>query len=60
MPHQGQYLSSHFAGYTMQPDSVPITPVPLFLDGLQTGYQQIQAPFPHTNSKQKMYPVVTI
>ena len=60
VPQQGQYLHPPFMGYTMQPDSVPITPVPLFLDGLQTGYQQIQAPFPHTNSKQKMYPVVTI
>ena len=44
----------------LQPDSVPMTPVPPFLDWLQTGYRQIQAPFPHTNSKQKMNPTVTL
>ena len=60
VPHQGQYLHPPFVGYTVQHDSVPMTPVPPFLDGLQTGYRQIQAPFPHTNSEQKMYPAVTV
>ncbi|ELR51725.1 Protein shisa-2-like protein, partial [Bos mutus] len=60
VPHQGQYLHPPFVGYTVQPDSVPLTPVPPFLDGLQTGYRQLQAPFPHTNSEQKMYPAVTV
>ncbi|KAJ1077440.1 hypothetical protein K5549_018772, partial [Capra hircus] len=60
VPHQGQYLHPPFVGYPVQPDSVPLTPVPPFLDGLQTGYRQLQAPFPHTNSEQKMYPAVTV
>ena len=34
--HQGQCLHPLFVGYTMQPGSVPMTPVPLFWDGLQT------------------------
>ncbi|XP_038314518.1 protein shisa-2 homolog isoform X2 [Canis lupus familiaris] len=60
VPHQGQYLHPPYVGYTVQHDSVPMTPVPPFLDSLQTGYRQIQAPFPHTNSEQKMYPAVTV
>lgn len=60
VPHQGQYLHPPYVGYTVQHDSVPMTPVPPFMDGLQTGYRQIQAPFPHTNSEQKMYPAVTV
>ncbi|XP_008151585.1 protein shisa-2 homolog [Eptesicus fuscus] len=60
VPHQGQYLHPPYVGYTVQHDSVPMTPVPPFMDGLQTGYRQIQAPFPHTNSDQKMYPAVTV
>ncbi|XP_004680213.1 PREDICTED: protein shisa-2 homolog [Condylura cristata] len=60
VPHQGQYLHPPYVGYTVQHDSVPMTPVPPFMDSLQTGYRQIQAPFPHTNSEQKMYPAVTV
>lgn len=60
VPHQGQYLHAPYVGYTVQHDSVPLTPVPPFLDGLQTGYRQIQAPFPHTSSEQKMFPAVTV
>ncbi|XP_027631964.1 protein shisa-2 homolog [Tupaia chinensis] len=60
VPHQGQYLHPPYVGYTVQHDSVPMTPVPPFLDGLQPGYRQIQSPFPHTNSEQKMYPAVTV
>ncbi|XP_027507516.1 protein shisa-2 homolog [Corapipo altera] len=60
VPHQGQYLHPQYVGYTVQHDSMPLTPVPPFLDGLQSGYRQIQSPYPHTNSEQKMYPAVTV
>lgn len=60
VPHQGQYLHPPYVGYTVQHDSVPMTAVPPFMDGLQPGYRQIQSPFPHTNSEQKMYPAVTV
>lgn len=60
VPHQGQYLHPQYVGYAVQHDSMPLTPVPPFLDGLQSGYRQIQSPFPHTNSEQKMYPAVTV
>ncbi|XP_021568074.1 protein shisa-2 homolog [Carlito syrichta] len=60
VPHQGQYLHPPYVGYTVQHDSVPMTPVPPFMDGLQPSYRQIQSPFPHTSSEQKMYPAVTV
>uniref|UniRef100_A0A8D2P7A8 Shisa family member 2 n=1 Tax=Zosterops lateralis melanops TaxID=1220523 RepID=A0A8D2P7A8_ZOSLA len=60
VPHQGQYLHPQYVGYALQHDSMPLTPVPPFLDGLQSGYRQIQSPYPHTNSEQKMYPAVTV
>lgn len=61
VPHQGQYLHPQYVGYTLQHDSMPLTPVPPFLDGLQGGYRQIQSPYPpHANSEQKMYPAVTV
>ncbi|ELK09303.1 Protein shisa-2 like protein [Pteropus alecto] len=60
VPHQGQYLHPPYVGYAVQHDPVPMTPVPPFMDGLQPGYRQIQAPFPHTNNEQKMYPAVTV
>ena len=60
VPHQGQFLHPPYVGYAVQHDSGPMTPVPPFLDSLQTGYRKIQAPFPHTNSEQKMYPAVTV
>uniref|UniRef100_A0A663LVQ1 Shisa family member 2 n=1 Tax=Athene cunicularia TaxID=194338 RepID=A0A663LVQ1_ATHCN len=60
VPHQGQYLHPQYVGYAVQHDSMPLTPVPPFLDGLQSGYRQIQSPYPHTNSEQKMYPAVTV
>ncbi|XP_019379335.1 PREDICTED: protein shisa-2 homolog [Gavialis gangeticus] len=60
VPHQGQYLHPQYVGYAVQHDSMPLTPVPPFLDGLQSGYRQIQSPYPPTNSEQKMYPAVTV
>ncbi|XP_009643197.1 protein shisa-2 homolog [Egretta garzetta] len=60
VPHQGQYLHPQYVGYAVQHDSMPLTPVPPFLDGLQSGYRQIQTPYPHANSEQKMYPAVTV
>ncbi|XP_039363062.1 protein shisa-2 homolog isoform X2 [Mauremys reevesii] len=60
VPHQGQYLHPQYVGYAVQHDSMPMTPVPPFLDGLQSGYRQIQSPYPHANSEQKMYPAVTV
>ena len=60
MPYKGQYLHPPFMGYTLQSDSVTMTPVPPFLDGLQTGYRQTQAHFPHTNSEQKIHPALTV
>ncbi|NWZ64583.1 SHSA2 protein, partial [Acrocephalus arundinaceus] len=60
VPHQGQFLHPQYVGYAVQHDSMPLTPVPPFLDGLQSGYRQIQSPYPHTNSEQKMYPAVTV
>uniref|UniRef100_H0VDR5 Shisa family member 2 n=1 Tax=Cavia porcellus TaxID=10141 RepID=H0VDR5_CAVPO len=60
VPHQGQYLHPPYVGYTVQHDSVPMTPVPPFIEGLQPGYRQIQPSFPHTSSEQKMYPAVTV
>ncbi|KFO57416.1 Protein shisa-2, partial [Corvus brachyrhynchos] len=60
VPHQGQYLHPQYVGYAVQHDSMPLTPVPPFLDSLQSGYRQIQSPYPHTNSEQKMYPAVTV
>ncbi|KAK2112602.1 Protein shisa-2 [Saguinus oedipus] len=60
VPHQGQYLHPPYVGYTVQHDSVPMTAVPPFMDGLQPGYRQIQSPFSPTNSEQKMYPAVTV
>lgn len=60
VPHQGQYLHPPYVGYAVQHDPVPMTPVPPFMDGLQPGYRQIQAPFPHANNEQKMYPAVTV
>ncbi|XP_028904424.1 protein shisa-2 homolog [Ornithorhynchus anatinus] len=61
VPHQGQYLHPQYVGYTVPHDSVPITPVPPFLDGLQPGFRQIQSPYPaHAQGEQKMYPAVTV
>uniref|UniRef100_A0A8C5TL44 Shisa family member 2 n=1 Tax=Malurus cyaneus samueli TaxID=2593467 RepID=A0A8C5TL44_9PASS len=60
VPHQGQYLHPQYVGYAVQHDTMPLSPVPPFLDGLQSGYRQIQSPYPHTNSEQKMYPAVTV
>ncbi|KFQ92830.1 Protein shisa-2, partial [Nipponia nippon] len=60
VPHQGQYLHPQYVGYAVQHDSMPLTPVPPFLDGLQGGYRQIQSPYPHATSEQKMYPAVTV
>uniref|UniRef100_A0A8C0B1D6 Shisa family member 2 n=1 Tax=Buteo japonicus TaxID=224669 RepID=A0A8C0B1D6_9AVES len=60
VPHQGQYLHPQYVGYAVQHDSMPLTPVPPFLDGLQSGYRQIQSPYPHATSEQKMYPAVTV
>ncbi|CAO2591182.1 Protein shisa-2 homolog [Lemmus lemmus] len=60
VPHQGQYLHTPYVGYAVQHDSVPMTPVPPFMDGLQPGYRQVQPSFAHTNSEQKMYPAVTV
>uniref|UniRef100_K7FQG1 Shisa family member 2 n=1 Tax=Pelodiscus sinensis TaxID=13735 RepID=K7FQG1_PELSI len=33
VPHQGQYLHPQYVGYAVQHDSMPMTPVPPFLDG---------------------------
>ncbi|KFV00962.1 Protein shisa-2, partial [Pterocles gutturalis] len=60
VPHQGQYLHPQYVGYAVQHDPMPLTPVPPFLDGLQSGYRQIQSPYPHPASEQKMYPAVTV
>ncbi|KAG8452880.1 hypothetical protein GDO86_004612 [Hymenochirus boettgeri] len=60
VPHQAQYLHPQFVGYAVPHDSVPMTPVPPFIDGLQGGYRQMQSPFPHSNPEQKMYPAVTV
>ncbi|XP_057222643.1 protein shisa-2 homolog [Malurus melanocephalus] len=60
VPHQGQYLHPQYVGYAVQHDAMPLSPVPPFLDGLQSGYRQMQSPYPHTNSEQKMYPAVTV
>ncbi|KAM9321172.1 protein shisa-2 homolog [Gastrophryne carolinensis] len=50
VPHQGQYLHPQFVGYTVPHDSVPMTPVPPFIDGLQGGFRQMQSPYPpHVN-----------
>ncbi|XP_053553131.1 protein shisa-2 homolog [Bombina bombina] len=61
--HQGQYLHPQFVGYAVPHavphDSVPMTPMPPYLDGLQSGYRQIQSPYPHSNPEQ-MYPAVTV
>ncbi|XP_005990605.1 protein shisa-2 [Latimeria chalumnae] len=60
MPHQGQFLHPQYLAYAVPHDSIPMTPTPPFLDGLQGGYRQLQSPFPHANSEQKMYPAVTV
>lgn len=60
VPHQGQYLHTPYVGYAVQHDSVPMTPVPPFMDGLQPGYRPVQPSFAHTNSEQKMFPAVTV
>ncbi|CAI9568926.1 unnamed protein product [Staurois parvus] len=61
VPHQGQYLHPQFVGYAVPHDSVPMTPVPPFMDGLQGGYRPMQSPYPpHTNPEQMMYPAVTV
>uniref|UniRef100_A0A8B9Q8S0 Shisa family member 2 n=1 Tax=Apteryx owenii TaxID=8824 RepID=A0A8B9Q8S0_APTOW len=60
VPHQGQYLHPPYVGYAVQHDALPLTPVPPFLDGLQSGYRQVQAPYPHAGGEQKMYPAVTV
>ncbi|XP_052047238.1 protein shisa-2 homolog [Apodemus sylvaticus] len=59
VPHQGQYLHPPYVGYAVH-DSVPMTPVPPFMDGLQPGYRPVQPSFAHTNSEQKMFPAVTV
>ncbi|XP_040282122.1 protein shisa-2 homolog [Bufo bufo] len=61
VPHQGQYLHPQFMGYAVpHHDSVPMTPVPPFLDGHQVGYRQMQSPYPHSNPEQMLYPAVTV
>ena len=57
VPHQGQYLNPPFMGYAAASLSThdPSASIP----GLAAD-RQIQAPFPHTNSKQRMYPTVTL
>ena len=51
VPQQGQYLHPPFMGYTMQPDSVPMTLVPPFLDGLQTGRSRLPSLKPAVNRR---------
>ncbi|XP_030056181.1 protein shisa-2 homolog [Microcaecilia unicolor] len=60
VPHQGQYLHPQYIGYAVPHDSMQMTAVPPFLDGLQSGYRPVQSPYPHSNPEQKMYPAVTI
>lgn len=60
VPHQGQYLHAPYVGYAVQHEAMPMTPVPPFMESLQTNYRQVQAPFPATNNEQKMYPAVTV
>ena len=51
MPQQGQYLHPPFMGYTMQPDSVPMTLVSPFLDGLQTSRSILPSLKPAANRR---------
>ncbi|XP_069496896.1 protein shisa-2 homolog [Ambystoma mexicanum] len=60
VPHQGQYLHPQFVGYAVPHDSMQMTAMPQFLDGLQGGYRQMQSPYPHSNPEQMKYPPVTV